>query len=142
MQVSLVPEEYIMDAWVKVRPFMAEAVDYTGGRFSADDVLDLLLEYHYPLWVAFDDAHHIKGAVVTCFEEYPQKKYLRLMFCGGDKGEGRAWRGPMLETLQDWAVENGCDGIEATGRAGWAKIFQGHGYTNGLCTFELPIGEI
>ena len=30
----------------------------------------------------------------------------------------------MLQLLQRWAKDNECDGIEATARLGWSKIFK------------------
>ena len=138
MKVSLVPEEFAISIWPQVRGHLARAAAETNGRYNEADVLDLITDYHYLLWIAFDESD-IKGAVVTCFNEYPRKKYLHLMFCGGD--EGMTWKNEMLATLRSWAKDNDCDGIEGFGRLGWERIFRDDGYTPSLRSFELPLGN-
>lgn len=139
MKISLVPEQFAHDVWPDIKGFMADAAAETNGRYEEDDVLDLIINYHYLLWIAFNDSG-IKGAVVTCFNEYPRKKYLHLMFCGGEKHGGMAWKNEMLSVLRSWAKDNECDGIEGFGRLGWEKVFKDDGYTPSLRSFELPLG--
>ena len=78
----------------------------------------------------------IKGAVVTMISQYPRKKYLDMLFTGGIELEN--WKEPMLDLLQKWAFDNKCDGIESTGRPGWAKIFKANGHKPLWHTYELP----
>ena len=138
LQVSMVPHEYVMQVWPDVEGYMESAAQETHGRYEAQDILDLVLDYSYPLWIAFDETG-IKGAVVSGFNQYPRKKYLNLMFCGGD--DGFSWKDDMRSILQKWATDNGCDGIEATGRFGWAKIFKHDGFKPVWQVFELPVAE-
>jgi hypothetical protein len=136
IEVSLVPVQFINTCWAKVEPFMAKAAKYTYGRFTSDDIYDSVMEHDYQLWVAFD-GEDIKGAVVTNVMVYPKRKLLCMSFCGGH--DLKEWKEPMLSLLQRYAKDMGCDGIEATARAGWAKIFQSDGYKQNWVTFELPV---
>lgn len=136
IEVSLVPVHLINTCWAKVEPFMAKAAKYTYGRFTSGDIYDSVMEHDYQLWVAFDEAV-IKGAVVTNVMVYPKRKLLCMSFCGGY--DLKEWKEPMLSLLQRYAKDMGCDGIEATARAGWAKIFQSDGYKQNWVTFELPV---
>lgn len=136
MHVSLVPPEYVLDVWPAVVGYVAKATKYSSGKYEPEDVLRLVTDYNYPLWIAFDD-EQIKGAVITRFIEYPRKKCLFLEFCGGI--DGFSWKDAMLSTLRRWAKDNGCDGIEATGRLGWKKIFESDGYKPTLQNFELAL---
>ena len=79
-QVSLVPQDYVMQVWPDVEGYMQAAALETNGRYEAQVILDLVLDYGYVLWIAFDEAG-IKGAVVSGFNQYPRKMYLNLMFC-------------------------------------------------------------
>ena len=97
-----------------------------------------ITDHDHQLWVAFDDDQDY-GAVVTNFIEYPRKKYVNLVFAGGV--EGHRWKGAMLELLQHWAYDNGCEGIESIGRPGWSKIFKHDGYKQIGCIFELPAAK-
>ena len=45
----------------------------------------------------------------------------------------------MLLLLRRYARDMGCDGIEATARRGWAKVFQNDGFNSNWVTFELPL---
>ena len=137
-QITLVPPDGVGRVWPAVEPYVAKAVSYTDGRYEAFDVLHLLLTSDYHLWVAFCD-DGIKGAVVTRFIDYPRKRYLFLEFCGGV--DGFQWKDKMLSVLRDWAKDNDCDGIEASGRDGWKKIFERDGYEPKLRNFELALNE-
>lgn len=136
MEVSLVPTEHVLDVWPAAEPYVAKATKYTSGKYEPEDVLDLVVKYRYPLWIAFDD-DGIKGVVVTHFIEYPRKKYLFLDFCGG--ADGFSWKAPMLSILRAWAKDHGCDGIEGAGRDGWQRVFKKDGYAPTLRHFEMPL---
>lgn len=135
-QISLVPVEYVDGVWGAVEPYLKKALKYASGKYEPSDVYSLVTDYGYPLWVAFDD-EGIKGAVITRFVQYPRKKYLFLEFCGGR--DGFSWKAPMLDVLRSWAKDNGCDGIEGAGRAGWRKVFEEDGYKPTVQHFELGV---
>ena len=134
--ISLVPVEYVDQVWPTVEPYVIKALKYASGKYQPEDVRNLVVEYGYPLWVAFDD-EGIKGAVITRFIQYPRKKYLFLEFCGGR--DGFSWKAPMLSVLRSWATDNDCDGIEGAGRDGWQKVFEKDGYKPTLRHFEMPL---
>lgn len=137
MQVSAVPPEHVMNVWSEARPHLEKAAVYTYGRYEVDDILTLLTDYGYQLWIAFDKDKTIKGAVVTGFNQYPRKKYLDLTFIGGE--DALSWKEPMLKILQHWAYDTDCDGIESHGRAGWARVFKDDGYRFLWQNYELPV---
>jgi hypothetical protein len=138
MQVSMVPTEHVDACWKEVEKYLAGAAEYTHGRYDTDDIYSCITEYDHTLWVAFDE-HGIKGAVVTNFMFYPRKKYLVMVFCGGEQLD--QWKAPMLKLLQHWAFDNQCDGLEATARIGWTKIFKDDGHKPLWQTFQLPAAD-
>lgn len=135
MKVIAVLEDDIIKVWPEVEGYMEAAASYTNGKYTADDILETLFKGRV-LWIAFDDSG-IKGAVVTCLNQYPRKRYLCMEFCAGD--EGYTWKSDMLRTLQSWARDTECDGIEGLGRPGWERIFRMDGYVSHLRNFELPV---
>jgi len=135
-KITLVPVEYVHTVWGNVDKYIADAVAYTYGRFTVADALECVLDKGYSLWVAFDE-ERIKGAVITNIVQYPRKRFLNMLFCGGE--DGFDWKDSMLQMLRHWAYDNNCDGIEATGRSGWQKIFKDDGLTPLWQTFELPV---
>jgi hypothetical protein len=138
MHVTMVPKEYVPESWDSVKEYLEGAAKYTYGRYEVDDIYDSIIDYDYNLWIAFD-GEKIKGAVVTKFNFYPRKKFLDMVFCGGE--DLPTWKEPMLKMLQHWAFDNHCDGIESTGRPGWAKVFAGDGHRVVWHTYELPVAE-
>ena len=108
MKVIAVLEQDIPKVWPQIEGYIEEAASYTNGKYEADDILEALYKGRV-LWIAFDESG-IKGAVVTCLNQYPRKRYLFLEFCGGT--DGYTWKSDMLRTLQSWARDTECDGIE------------------------------
>ena len=138
MHVSMVPPEHVKQCWPAVKDYLEGAAKYTNGRYDVEDILASITDYEHSLWIAFDE-ETIKGAVVTNFAHYPRAKYLVMSFCGGEQLED--WKDPMLKMLQHWAHDNECDGIEATARLGWSKIFKSDGHKPLWQTFELPAAD-
>jgi len=138
IEVSMVPAQYIDTCWSRIEKFMEGAAVYTYGRYSSDDMYNCVEDGSHQLWVAYE-GQEFKGAVVTHIIVYPKRKLLAMAFCGGVKLH--EWKDPMLAMFRRFAKDMGCDGIEATARKGWAKVFKNDGYKQNWVTFELPVGE-
>ena len=134
----MVPTEFVPEIWEQVKGYMEKAAKYTYGRYDVDDIYDSVTQYVHVLWVAFEDKV-IKGVVVTSIKQYPKKRYVDMVFCAGT--EGHTWKDIMLATLQKWAFDTECDGIESSGRLGWSRIFKGNGYKLLWQTYELPTAD-
>lgn len=132
----MVPPQYAPECWPKIEGYIARAAEYTYGRFTVGNIYDLVVDGDYQLWVAFEGQTYT-GAVVTSVMTYPQRKLLCMQFCGGDGID--KWKDSMLALLRRFAKDIGCDGIESTGRPGWAKIFKNDGYKATWVTYELPL---
>jgi hypothetical protein len=136
MEASFVPKEYIPELWPKVRPFITEVVKHTHGRYTTEDVLDVIMNGSHLFWMAFK-GKEVYGMVVTTFANYPRAKFLSCPFVTGK--EFKSWKDPMLKVLRKWAEDNQCDGIESTARLGWARMFKDDGYEALWQTFQLPL---
>lgn len=136
IEVSLIPPQYVDSCWDRIEGFIEKAAKYTYGRYTTDNIYDMVKEGDYQLWVAIDGTE-FKGAVVTNIITYPQRKLLGMQFCGGE--DLKLWKEPMLNLLKRFAKDVGCEGIESTGRPGWAKVFQNDGYKATWVTYELPL---
>lgn len=137
IMVSVIPTEHVLNVWPQVVGYIEDALVYTYGRYEAEDILEQLIDGNQLLWIAFEGSK-IKGVVVTRFIYYPRKKYLGCPIVSGDEFD--TWKLPMLDTLQMWASDNGCEGLEATARLGWARKFKSDGYEALWQTFQLPAG--
>lgn len=136
MEVSLVPPQLIDGLWARIFPHLSKASEYTFGRYEPEDILEFVVSGDAHLWVVFDE-EAVVGITVTRFWQYPRKKCLDMVFIGGD--EGFSWKDPMLEILQRWARDNGCEAIESSGRVGFARAFKDDGYKMLWQVYELPV---
>lgn len=142
MQVTLIPREHIDNVWPMVATYMDMAAEYTFGRYTAEDIKDSIRNHNHDLWMAFttDDGVDVKGVVVTNFVQYPRMRCLAMQFTAGE--ELKDWKAPMLELLQKWARDNGCDRIESSGRPGWPRVFKNDGCNVLWHTYELPVAGL
>jgi hypothetical protein len=140
IQVSLVPKEYVNGVWPEVKDYIAAAVKQTDGRYHEDDVLNLLIEHNYLLWVAFTE-EKMQGAVVTCFLDYPRKKALHVMFLGGVGA--KKWKNETMRVLQDFARDSDCTVLETSGKFdwedSWSRVFKDDGFRPLWQTYEVPV---
>lgn len=105
------------------------------GRYELIDLLAAILEGSQQLWVVFEvPDERIIGALTTAFTVYPRKKYLTGQFLGGESIF--RWRKPILELLDKFAIEQGCDGFEMTGREGFERILGPFGWKKVFTVFE------
>jgi hypothetical protein len=119
---------------------MEKVAKHTYGRYTVENIYECIRDYDYQLWIAYkkqDNEIIIIAAVVTRIDTYPNKRYVSMAFCGGI--DLNIWKDAMLATLRRFAQDNHCDGIEATARPGWAKIFKNDGHKPLWSTFELPL---
>jgi len=137
--ISLVPSEHVLDVWPAVADYIQNALEYTRGRYELEDVLERVKNGEFLLWIAFD-GERIKGCVITDMMQYPRKKFLGCPFVTGD--EFASWKQPMFEMLQRFARDNNCEGLEATARPGWSRVFKDDGYEAMWQTFQLPAAGV
>lgn len=102
--------------WKLASGFLGPALKYSDGRYSIDDIYQLIKSKDMQLWCVF--GFDMVASVVTQIHVYPRKKVLCVMFCGGvDMGN---WVSK-IEIIEDFARHKGCSDIEIYGRPGWAR---------------------
>jgi|TARA_Y100000310_G_scaffold301608_1_gene338214 hypothetical protein len=139
MEVSLVDPDYLHLVWGEASSALGISVDAAHGRYSLENIAYEISTGEQHLWVVFDDDKKVTSALTTRFISYPGKRLLSGQFLGGE-GIMR-WRDSMLETLEKWAVDNDCDGMEMTGRRGFERILGPHGWTPEYTVFEKMFEE-
>jgi len=139
MNVSLIPPEAFVIVAKDAERLLAPAVALSSGREDLSTVWTRLITEQYQLWMFFDEENEPEGALVTRVEEYPLKKLLNLLFIGGENLEG--WHRELLSTLEDYAKDHDCAGMETVGRMGWKRFLKDFGWetTHIVCekTFDV-----
>ena len=135
--IALVPPNYISSLWFDVRDHLAPAIDRSHGRWSLEHLYAAIANGQQHLWLAFDKDKHIDGVWTTEFIDYPCKRMLAIQFLGGSKITDWGWE--MIDRTSSWAADNGCSGIEATGRAGFWKWLEQDGFTRSYTVYEKEL---
>ena len=102
--------------WAKVKDLLNQAMEYSDGLSSIDDVKDMLDENRGDLWVGE------KSAIVTQLLQVRDKKALLYYLAGGDLIELKE----MTKHIEGLAKEAGCSKVLINGRAGWGKALGGY----------------
>ena len=102
--------------WAKVKDLLNQAMEYSDGLSSIDDVKDMLDENRGDLWVGE------KSAIVTQLLQVRDKKALLYYLAGGDLIELKE----MTKHIESLAKDVGCSKVLINGRAGWGKALGGY----------------
>ena len=81
-----------------------------------------------------EEDNNIIGAATTEFIYYPNSKKVAVQYLGGENLPDWAWN--YLKTVEAWAKDNKCDGIECTARFGMWKWLGKSGWEKSYTIFE------
>jgi hypothetical protein len=139
--VSLVPFGYLHAVLPQLSAQLQKSEFWTNGRASVDDIIRFLYNGHMQLWIAHVDGQQFLGYVITEIKEYPRCKMLVMQYCAGDTGSLEDVGDLVFETLERYAKDAGCSGIEFFGRPGWTPHAKKHGCTVQTVVYEKYFGE-
>ena len=97
----------------KCRKYIEDALEYSGGTHTFDDVAAGVLSGDFQLW------HKDNSAIVTEIVVYPRLKDLHFFLAGGNLDELQQ----MTPIIEDWGKSVGCTRVTLAGRKGWQRTF-------------------
>jgi hypothetical protein len=111
--------------WSTIAPLLKPAVDCSSGCYEVDDVLDDIRAGKQELWVDCepDNVRQINAAMTTMFDQYPQKKTLKVVFVGGRRM--KKWLPEFIQLVEQYAKRSGAQMLEGFFRPGWARAWPG-----------------
>lgn len=95
------------------RAELAAALDYAGGTYIVDDVLDRVAKGDAQAW------YGPRSVVITEIIEHPRKRVLHFFLAAGIMAEIEV----MAPLILAWGKERGCTGATLIGRKGWQRSF-------------------
>lgn len=111
------------------RDLIESALAYSGGTHDFADVVAMVASGRGQLWPG-------KTSVgVTEIIEYPRKRVLHCFLAAGDLDELLV----MMEYAKQWGYAQGCQSMTMSGRMGWQRVLDKHGWDTVLVTMETPI---
>lgn len=122
--------------WPEIGPKLAAIADRSRGRWTVEPLLDAILDGRWQLWVVWNRAEDRLQAIVgtEIYTELSGKRFCGIRFATGD--DRAAWM-PLLDELEQWARENGCDAIDGWCRRGWEKHLPAYTLTHVLLEKDL-----
>lgn len=108
----------IVQEWAKCRPAMLEAIAQCDGTHTEDDVLEALLLGKMRLLTLGS------SGVVLEIHPYPRLKALHAFLVGGVMEEVLE----LEKQLPAIAKEFGCKWLTCSGRHGWSRVLNKHGW--------------
>ena len=133
-----VDQEGFAETWERCKPYMATALEKSGGHYGVDDLLKLIKEdraIFYPI---------LNGAAVFRVAVYPKKRRLGLWLIGGEVGEEfdvRSASQPVMEAAELLAKEHGCDGIECIGQIAYKRLLKPFGFKHKGVVLIKELGD-
>jgi hypothetical protein len=97
----------------RYKRYIEEALAYTGGTHSYDDVVSLVASGALQFWPGPN------AVILTEIIDYPQKRIGHVFLAAGKLAEIEA----MTPTIIAWSKTQGCVGAQMWGRRGWERTF-------------------
>lgn len=113
----------------RVRPWIEGALRYSGGTHTFEDVVQGIVDRRMQLWPGE------RSAAVTEILSFPRKKVLNTFLAGGDMDELML----MMRDAQKWARAQGCDTMTMSGRKGWLRVLNKHGWQEAYATMAVEL---
>ena len=115
--VCVDPKE-VRKIWEWVRHWIKRAME-RGDLGTFDSVEDDVMTGQALLWLIWNDK--IQGAAVTQVTLTEKSKVCMIVACGGV--DMRDWL-PLIEKIENYARNEGCDAVRILGRKGWMRVLK------------------
>lgn len=120
-----IPQQAVEGMWRFAEPFIKRALDHTFGEVSIEDMKRLCLSRDMQLWMVLK-GDRVVGAGTTMIIFHPQMKVCRIVALSG--ADFKAWMDVAHMSIEVWAAEQGCVGIECYVRKGFVQELKEIGY--------------
>ena len=108
------------------RELIEAALDYGGGTHTFEDVVAMVAEGRAQLWPA------PRGVAITEIIVYPRKRVLHIWLASGEMDQLL----DMIDSAEQWGRTRGCTSLTMSGRIGWQRVLDKHGFKPVLVTME------
>jgi hypothetical protein len=110
----------IREVWPHARDKIKLAIETTA-LSAFEDIEDGILSGEQLLWLAWD-GNEILAAAATHITK-PLSKVCTLTACAGNERD--RWL-PLMEKIEQYAIDEGCSSMRIYGRKGWERVLTGY----------------
>ena len=111
---------------LRCRDWIEDALEYSGGTHTFDDVVRSVMEGRMQLWPG------PRGCAVTEIVVYPKKKVLHVFLAGGEMDQII----DMIDSAVEWSRGQGCSSMTLAGRHGWKRVLDQYGFKPVMTVLE------
>ena len=125
MKLVRLHEAELPGIWPLIERYIVDATSRSAGRHTPETVFNMISTEQYQLWIVVDEdnENRVTACVVTQFLQYPTGLLAADIIIA--TGENRKQWIHLLETLEEWARDNGCQLFQMFARKGWARELKG-----------------
>jgi hypothetical protein len=124
MKIQYVASEWVNYTWSKVEGFIAEALAYSNGDYTAEHAKVFVTQGRWALIVAVDESGVIHGAATVEFFNRPDDRVAFITAIGGKLVSSE----DTFEQLRAYARSMGATAIEGAARESIARLWQRYGF--------------
>lgn len=121
--VPIVGSDEVSAWWPRVKPWADDFCEHSQGSFDSGYILDNLTAEMMQLWVVMRDDE----LIAVCLTEVRVTKLTECVIIVMTGSDMRAWL-PLLEKLEEYARQMGCQKMVGVARPGWEKMISPYGY--------------
>lgn len=136
MELLQVPPDKLHALWHLLAPLVKYGVEREGGRHTVPGIYNMIKTGEWVAFMIYADEDEADGAphgvdrvravlTVQIFEELNEERICASRFLAGKNRTSWSW---LVEALELFAVNNGCDRMEFLARKGWQKELRDYGY--------------
>ena len=132
--VAIEPED-LGSVWAIIEPMVLKTLDGMNGRHTMQSLLSEVMERDLALWGVVNERDGLKALVGTqLMVASSGLKSLAIRFTVGKHLNEWVY---LLDQLEDYARQNGCQRVETWARKGWAKHLPDYKLTHVLLEKDL-----
>lgn len=119
MKVQYVEPKYLHYVWKDVEPFLAKAMEHSGGEYDLQQLKVFLVQGLQSLLIAIDD-NGIKGAATIEFINYPNERVAFITAIGGKMIANKdVWK-----QFEDWLAASGATLVRGAAFESVARLWR------------------
>lgn len=115
-----VPPKLVNPLWPQLEPLIASALQKVQNDcYLPRDIWRACREGQMIAWIDWVDESRVRAVAVTEIHNLPQKRICNIPFVAGT--QIKEWLPGMLDAIEKYAREIGCDRMTGGGRKGWIR---------------------
>ncbi len=138
--VTYIPIEYLGSFKEQVVPMLDKAAARSNGRFRGSDFWNMVEDGTNQLWLTVDNEENIIGATTTSIYANRNLSVMEIIAHGGTSLDN-THLSEVMDSLEEFAMENSCDVIRIVGRRGWKKVLDKYGYRDQHVVLEKELSD-